>query len=156
MFYDKNQNPIPPPSNQNEPQVIDLLQDYLNSNNKTGYLVFQVHQDSPIYGRLPIANAKITLCKLLGNGFYVCKVIMTDVDGKTEPVPVPTVSAEFSRSPENVITNAAYDVSVEAPGFVKSEVLNIPVFEGITSIQNVILTPVVQQVRRENFNGNGN
>lgn len=156
MLHNKTQNSIPSLSNQNEILVIDLLQNYLKTNPQIGYLTVYVYQDSIVYGRLPVANAKITLCKFLGNGFYVCKVIMTDIDGKTESVPVPTVSAELSRSPENVTRNAVYDINVEAPGFTMSEVFHIPVFEGITSIQNVNLSPVTQQVQQENLKDNEN
>ena len=124
--------------------MIDLLQNYLNINNKIGYLIFQVYQDSLLYGRLPVANARITLCKSLGNELYVCTVTMTDIDGKTEPIPVPTASTELYQSPENGITNGDYDISVEAPGFNRYEKFHIPVYNGITSIQDVKLSPVDQ------------
>lgn len=151
MFCDKNQNTeVPSPSYASEPA--DLIEKYLNANPKTGYIKFQVYQDSPLYGRRPIANAKITLCEEIGHGFYVCKVITTDMDGNTEPVAVPTVSAELSQKPDNGNTHSAYDISVEAPGFIQSNTYGIPVYEGVTSIQSVVLSPIIPQAQQENLN----
>ena len=120
----------------------DLIQKYLSENTKAGRIEIQVFQNCPIYGRLPIPNARISLCKFIGDGFYVCKVIQTDENGKTEPVAVPTVSAELSQHPDGGVVNATYDITAEAPGFQKIEIFDIPVFDGITSIQNVIMTPL--------------
>lgn len=142
MPYDKCQN-APPSSSDQISESLEPLQNFLNQCNKTGYLMFYVYQESLVYGRLPIPNARISLCQDLGNSLYICTLLMTDIDGKTESIPVPTVSAEFSQSGENVMTNTVYNASIEAPGFTKAEVYNIPVFEDKTTIQNVTLSPVV-------------
>ena len=142
MLYDKNPNSIPISSSaQNKPSVFDLLQTFLKDNPQIGYLTFQVFQDSPLQGRLPVANAKVTVSKLLGDDYYISKVIMTDGDGKIENIPLPTVSRELSQVSENAKPFSTYNVSVEAPNFLTLEVFDIPVFEGITSIQSINLKP---------------
>lgn len=134
----------------------ELMEKYLAENTKTGYIIIQVVQDSVIYGRLPVSNARISLCKYIGSGFYVCKVVMTDENGKTEPVAVPTVSAELSQRPDGGIVNATYDIAVEAPDFKRVEIFNIPIFDGITSIQNVVMLPTDQPAPQENTNSEAN
>ncbi|MEL7654633.1 MAG: hypothetical protein AAGU75_01850 [Bacillota bacterium] len=143
MFYDKKQNSTMAPADQCKPKMIDLLEKYLDVNTKMGYLIFQVYEDSPVYGSLPVTNARISLCKCLGDEFYVCIVLTTDMNGKTEPIPVPTVNGELFQSPENGIANAEYDICIDAPGFERYEKFRIPVYEGITSIQNAVLSPVI-------------
>ena len=142
MLHGKNQNSVTPPADQKK--MSDLLQNYLIINNKIGYLIVQVYQDSILTGRLPVPNARITLCKSLTNETYACKVMTTDIDGNTQPIPVPTASAELYQSPENCTSNCDYDISVEAPGFNRYEKFNIPVYSEITSIQDVKLSPVDQ------------
>jgi len=142
MFYDKNQN-FTPLSNsaQNKSSVLDLLKNYLNFNPEIGYLVFQVFQESPLQGRLPVANAKITLSILLGDSYFISKVIMTNSDGKTDPIFLPAVQAKFSITPGNATVCSTYIARVEAPNFLTTDIFNIQVFDGITSIQPVNLLP---------------
>lgn len=123
-------------------QFSDLLQTYLNENPETGYLTFEVYQESPIQGRLPIPNAKITISKYLGDGFYYSQIITTNQDGETDPIPLPTVSRELSLIPGNARVYATYNASVEAPGFFRNDIYDIQIFDGITAIQRVNLQPI--------------
>ena len=145
MLYGQDQISANICEEQRGKEISDLLQIFLEVYNQTGYLIFQVYQNSILYGRLPVANARITLCRCVGNGSYVCKVMMTDIDGKTEPIAVPTTTAELYQSPEAGISRCTYDISVEAPGFKRYEQFNIPVYSGITSIQNIELLPEEQE-----------
>ena len=123
-------------------QFSDLLQTYLNENPETGYLTFEVYQESPIQGRLPIPNSKITISKYLGDGFYYSQIITTNQDGETDPIPLPTVSRELSLIPGNARVYATYNASVEAPGFFRNDIYDIQIFDGITAIQRVNLQPI--------------
>jgi len=140
MFYDICKNSMTvSPSTSDETSFFDLFENFLNDNFKIGYIEFQVYQNSPLYGILPIANAKITVSKLIGNGYFVSKVIMTNSDGKTEPVPVPTVPGNLSLIPGNVRLYSTYNATVEAQNFLTTDVFDISVFEGVTSIQPINL-----------------
>lgn len=140
MFYDKDLNSISIVSSEKtEPSIVDLMEGFLKENNKTGYLTFQVTQDSPLFGRLPVKDAKITVSKELGSNYFISRILVSDSDGKTEKIPLPTVSADLSLSPGNGRTYATYNVSVEAPNFTTEEIYDIPIFEGIISIQPVNL-----------------
>jgi hypothetical protein len=120
---------------------LEMLKVYLADNSKTGYLTFQVYQDSPIYGIQPVANAKVTVSKLIGDEYYVTKVLATDSDGNTEPMPLPTVSGKLSRTPGNTSIYSEYNACVEAPNFFAQDVYDISIFEDITSMQSINLLP---------------
>lgn len=142
MFYDICKNSMTvSPSTSDETLFFDLYENFLNDNSKIGYIEFQVYQNSPLYGILPVANAKITVSKPIGNGYFVSKVIMTNSDGKTEPVPVPTVPGNLSLIPKNVRLYSTYNATVEAQNFLTTDVFDISVFEGVTSIQPINLIP---------------
>ncbi|MEA4988268.1 MAG: hypothetical protein VB095_09430 [Anaerovorax sp.] len=124
-----------------EAGVMPLLENYLSENPKIGYLVFQVFQNSALEGVLPIANATITLCKDMGDDYYISKVLRTNEDGKTDQIAMRTVSANLSQSPDNDKVFTTYDAYIEAPNFLPASVEDIPIFEGITTIQPVSLIP---------------
>lgn len=124
-----------------EEGIMPLLENYIEENPKIGYLIFQVYQDSPLEGVLPVPNAMITLCKDMGDGYHITKTIQTNEDGKTDPIAMPTVSADLSQNPENLQVYATYDAYIESPNFLPASVEDIPVFDGITTIQPVSLIP---------------
>ncbi|NLK37031.1 MAG: hypothetical protein GX299_02985 [Epulopiscium sp.] len=138
----------------------DLLEQYLDEHPKTGYLVFQVTQESPLQGKIPIPNAKITISKNIGGEHYISKVLTTNSDGKTEALALPTVSAELSRTPSDGEVYAKYNATISAPNFVTKDIYDIPIFEGITSIQPVVmeldytLLPTYQPELDPNINPN--
>lgn len=70
--------------------------------------------------------------------------LSTDVSGRTQKVLLPTVSEALSESPGNPYPYTAYTVSVRKTGYYNTEKINIPIFEGITSIQPVDMIPVAE------------
>ncbi|WP_027398168.1 hypothetical protein [Anaerovorax odorimutans] len=127
-------------STQNSPQII-LLEEYLNENPKTGYLVFQITEDSPLKGTLPIANARITVTKKLGEDYFFSRMVTTNEDGKTDPIPLPTVDATLSMNPEIIKPYSTYNAKIEAANYNSTNVYDIPIFDNITSIQPINLFP---------------
>lgn len=123
----------------NEAPIAEYFNTYLQLNPAIGYLTFEVFNDSPVRGRVPVPNAKITISKLLGDDYYISKIISTDDDGETKPVPLPTVSREVSMQPGEGRVNTNYNISVEVPGFIRKDIYDVQIFEGITSVQRVPL-----------------
>ena len=121
----------------NESPIEEYFNTYLQLNPAIGYLTFEVFHDSPVRGRVPVPNARITISKLLGDDYYISKIIRTDVDGETDPLPLPTVSREVSQKPGEGRVNTDYNVSVEAPGFLRKDIFDVQIFDGITSVQRV-------------------
>ncbi|MDD2495468.1 MAG: hypothetical protein PHE29_09775 [Tissierellia bacterium] len=134
MFYDRKQNLMSLLySNHQESVIVKLINNYLANNPITGYIVFQVFQESQTQGRQPIPNARITLSKYLGEGYFISQIIMTNSDGKTDPIPLPT--------PGNNNGYATYNARIEAPDFLTTEIIDFKVFDEITGNQAVILQP---------------
>ncbi len=121
----------------NESPMSEYFNTYLQMNPGIGYLTFEVFHDSPVRGRVPVPNARITVSKLLGDDYYISKIIRTDADGETDPLPLPAVSREVSLKPGEGRVNTDYNVSVEAPGFLRKDIFDVQIFEGITSVQRV-------------------
>lgn len=128
----------------NTATMSDYFTSYMQMNPGIGYLTFEVFNNSPITGRVPVSNAKITVSKLLGNDYYISKILKTDANGETEPLPLPTVSRSVSLKPGEGRAYTTYHVSVEAPGFQKQDIYDVQIFEGITSVQRVPLQQAAQ------------
>ena len=54
-------------SQNNESPIAEYFNTYLQLNPAIGYLTFEVFNDSPVRGRAPVPNARITISKLLGD-----------------------------------------------------------------------------------------
>jgi len=148
MFYDKKLITLNLSSNSSELPLVNLLKSFLDSNPKTGYVMFQVSQESVLHGILPISNAKITISKLLGDDYFISKVVWTNEDGKTNPIPLPTVQSRLSTVPGNGIVNSNYIARVESPNFITKDVFDIQIFENITSIEAINLLPNNEELQR--------
>lgn len=122
-------------------QPYSYFTSFLNMNPETGYLAFEVHEDSPVRGRVPVPGARVTVSKPLGGGFYFSKIVETDENGWTEPIPLPTVSRDLSLRPGEGRVFTTYHASVEAPGYERQDLFEIQIFDGITSVQHVALRP---------------
>lgn len=140
MVYNKNSAQLLF-STEIQNSVMNLLKEFLDTNPATGYLVFQVFEENPIEGLIPISNAKITVSKLLGDEYYISKVITTNSDGKTDPIPMPTVDAKFSSVPGNCVKCSEFIARVEAQNYLTTDMYHINIFDGITSIKSVKLLP---------------
>jgi len=122
-----------------------LLNNYMNDNPKIGYLSFDVYQDSPVEGRVPIPNAVITVSQDLGYGYYFANVAATDDSGETEPISLPTLDRSLSLSPGQEKVCSFYNVHIQAPGYNPADFYGIQVFDGITTFQHANLIPVVNE-----------
>ena len=74
-------------------------------------------------GASPVRDGRVVLKR--GEGFF--GEFVTDMDGKISPIPL----AEEDK----------YNITVYADGFYQREYVDIPIYSGITTIQNVNLFP---------------
>lgn len=118
--------------------ISNIYQQYIQSQVNVGYLRVNVTTDS---GTMPLANAKITISKPLGNNIFMSQIVFTDDKGESPLVPLPTRSAELSLVPEYPVPYTIWNLTVEAPGYYEVIVYDIPIFPEVTTNQSINLLP---------------
>ena len=117
-------------------------------NESIGFLVVNTKTAN---GALPIENANVTIygnSPLDENGAPalldsdVIYNLTTDKNGKTPKVSLKTQNKNLSLSPENTLPYDTYNIFVSADGYYDNSYLNVPIFQGITSLQGVNLIPL--------------
>lgn len=97
-------------------------------------------------GALPVEGAKVSIYEYLpsedgANGKLLYSII-TDEDGRTPRLALGTKNKELSMTPGNKNPFSVYNISVEREGFYNNRYVNVPIFQGVTSIQPVELIPL--------------
>ena len=126
-----------------ETEIIDRensdYDNFLKENPKTGKLRVQTYASAQVF---PIQNAKVTVEKEFSNGRFTFAEEYTDIDGVAENITLPTKSKELSLTPESPIPYSTYTVRVTHPQFESVTFVNVPIFEGIESLQPVAMLPI--------------
>ena len=133
------------PLHATESTATDPIRNFLLQNPDFGTLIFQVTGGQGAY---PVAGATIVITKALDDRHSVSATVTTDESGKTEQLSLPAPNRELSQSPNNGVVFATYQARISAPNYVTTEVRDIPVFDGITTIQPVSLSPDIGGQRR--------
>lgn len=121
-----------------ESTASDPIRGFLTGNPAFGTLIFQVTGGQ---GAFPVAGATVVLTKPLNDRQSLSFTITTDESGKTAPLSLPAPDKELSQRPGNGTVFATYQATVSAPNYVTTEIRDLPVFDGITTIQPVSLSP---------------
>ena len=118
-------------------------------NDDIGFLTVTVRTSN---GALPIKNAMVSIYEnrendngngnLINSNGYLLYSLRTDEFGQTEKVVLPTKSNSLSLTPGNKHPFESYNVFVSSEGYFDSDVINIPIFQGITSLQPINLIPL--------------
>lgn len=115
-------------------------------NESLGFLIVNVNTAN---GALPIEGARVTVYganpEESGEPFLdnnIVYTLKTNRNGKTEKIALETKSKELSMSPNNPFPYESYNITVTADGFYDASYLNVPVFQGITSLQGASLIPL--------------
>ncbi len=107
-------------------------------------------QDNPARGMLrvqafaaqqafPIVNAKIEVEKDFSDGTHTFAEAYTDINGVVENITLPTKDKSLSQQPGGVIPYTTYTVRVTHPHFAPTEFCQVPIFDGIESLQPVAM-----------------
>ena len=115
----------------------DPISAFLSQNPSFGTLIFQVTGGQ---GAFPIPNASVHISKELNDRLSLSITILTDESGKTEPISLPAPDRKLSQSPHNGSVYATYQAEVTAEGYIPTEIRDLPVFDGVTTIQPISLT----------------
>lgn len=117
----------------------DSYDDFKAANTGVATLMFRISaaQDS-----LPIENAKCVITKTINGIIHEIDVLYTDESGKTEKRSLPAPSRSLSQEYDNTVQPfALYDATVTRKGFADVVLTDIPVFDGVLSVQRVSLLP---------------
>lgn len=123
----------------------DPLRQFLMQNPHFGTLLFQVTGGQ---GAVPIAGATVVISKALPNGHTLSVTTTTDESGKTAEFSLPAPDRDKSQTPGGTDVFAVYDALISAPGTVSVMVQDIPIFDGVTTIQPIDLAFDLNGARR--------
>lgn len=100
-------------------------------------------------GALPVENAQINIYEYTpsvdnGERGRIIYTLYTDQDGKAPKVALNTKSKELSMTPGNENPFSVYNIEASKEGFYSNSYINVPIFQGITAIQPVELSPLIE------------
>lgn len=109
----------------------------------TGYLIVRA---TTARGAIPLEGAQVTVRNRLPEfeeerGDAITSVV-TDRSGNTRRIELPTLPKAASETPANRKPYATYDVEVFRDGYYQHRYYGIPVFDGITAVQQADLIPL--------------
>lgn len=120
--------------------VYDSFEDFERKNAGRGTILFRVYTAQEA---LPIMGAVCVLTKDVGGGTRVISELVTDESGQTRTQSLPAPSKELSQHFENEIQPfALYDATVRKDDYAEVVLRDIPVFDGVQSIQRVAMVPI--------------
>lgn len=110
-----------------------------SANTQTGYLKVMVTLADK---SMPIEGASVLVTEN-DDGKQILRYFgFTNESGETPTIPLPAPPVENSEAPKGKNVYAVYDIRTDAPGYRTVINRGVPIFEGITSIQNVQLNPL--------------
>lgn len=106
----------------------------------SGFIVVNVrtgHEASPIVGASVIVSA-------ISNGRRMFIAAgQTDISGSVTQLEAPAPDKSYSQTPDTEVRPySLFDISVRANGFFNARSVDVPVFSGVTSIQNFSMIPL--------------
>lgn len=118
-----------------------MTQNITSRDGDFGYLRFAVGTAS---GTIPLNDAAVYVYTDPSDGDEgrLLYTLMTNEDGLTETVTLPTPPLSESFSPESPKPYSTYNVFAAKQGFYPTEGRTVPLFPGITSIQPINLIPL--------------
>lgn len=119
--------------------VYSTLEEFQSGNRGAGMLEFRVFTAREA---MPVADAYIVVSTRINGRDHEIFNARTDNSGETGMKVLPAPSKELSQQSDNAIQPfSLYDATVEKEGYVKIILRDIPIFDGVQSIQRVAMIP---------------
>ena len=104
-----------------------------------GYILVNVRTGGEAF---PIEGASVVVTSVLDGSRFLIAVGITDISGSTLKLSAPAPNEIYSQTPyPDKRPYSLFDISVVADGFFRARSVDVPVFPGITSIQNFNMVP---------------
>lgn len=120
-----------------DPPLVSYTE-FMETNPKTGSLKVQAFTGQQT---APISGVTVVVSKTFSDGERVFYSLVTDENGIVDNILLPAPSKTLSEQPSNIPPYSDYSITAFHPSFHQEVYSNVPVFEGIKSIQPVRLTP---------------
>ena len=136
--------PQPPEANpQDDPlQPIapeaDTYENFLRENTKTGILRVQAYAGRQA---VPVPGAQVTVSRTFSDGTKEFASGVTDENGIFDNIVLPAPDKALAEAPTGEAPYATYDIRVTHPGYRTEVYQQVPIFDGIKSIQPVRFLP---------------
>lgn len=104
-----------------------------------GRLVVRVYTAA---GAIPLENATVVIRDSPEVGGAVVVSLITDRSGMTPQISLPAPPRSTAQQPGNVKPYSSYGIDVLLPGYYTPVFENVPIYDGITSVQNVGMIPL--------------
>jgi hypothetical protein len=118
----------------------------------TGYIKVRV---TTALGAIPLEGATVTIRGNTDEFSDVIRGARTNRDGVTETIALPTKNRSLSSTPTRIPPYATYNIDVLYDGYYSQFYQNVPVFDGITAIQNADMVPLSENGQTDNFSIDG-
>ena len=123
----------------------------INASTGTGYLVVQVTTAS---NAIPLEGAQVTVRRADGNG-QVLYERRSGRDGRTARMALPAPLRTASLRPSAALPYGIYGIEVFLPGYERAFYASVPIFDGITALQQANLLPLPENGYPDGFTLNG-
>lgn len=94
-------------------------------------------------GALPVAKSVVKIIGADENNRFVEFSLVTDVDGSTQKIALPSPPKSLSLSPgAQDVPYAVYDIEISADGYYTKRITNVAVFSGTEALQLINMIPI--------------
>ncbi len=119
----------------------------LNSNQsrvprELGFLVVRV---STALGAIPLESATVNIRGNTEDSSGVLYSLLTDRDGLTQKVSLPSPPRELSEHPGEAVPFSSWNIDVFKEGYIPVSFQNVPVYSSIVSVQPAVLVPISER-----------
>ena len=114
-----------------------------------GYLLVKVSTAS---GAIPVEAVSVIIQGTDEENKNVLLSLTTDRNGLTPKIPLPAPSKELSSAPSpSSRPYSTYNIDVYKEGYYPQHYTGVPIFDGITAVQNARIIPVAQFDAKDPF-----
>lgn len=113
-------------------------EEFVQENPKSGTLRIQAFAGRQA---VPVSEAQVTVSRRFKDGPHEFASGMTDENGIFDGIVLPAPDKSLAEAPEGIAPYATYDIRVSHPDYRTEIYQQVPIFEGVNSIQPVRFLP---------------
>lgn len=116
--------------------------------NGTGYVIVQVTTANTA---IPLEGARVRISQAENGHFELLYDLTSGADGRTERIALPAPARNMSLKPSDGKPYTAYSIEVSSAGYESAVYAAVPIFDGITAIQQANLVPLPEAGYTDDF-----